>query len=123
MRHFLYPMVSAAPAPAGDGDTASWFRYYKWPGDEEAYVPRRSPFLRAVPGDYLWFVLDGLVLGGVELERIEIPSLPTMKQELWYDQKKIVELYPTPSPPSMTSEGDIDESVGAQWLKTAHKRA
>ena len=85
MKHFLYVMHGSDPAPAGDGDTASWFDYYKWNVDEETYVPKSAPYLAIQDGDFLWFVLDAQVVGGAKVLRVETPSLPTQKQEIWYD--------------------------------------
>ena len=44
MSHFIYAMNSVDPAPAADGDTKSWFEYYKWDVDDFAFVPvHRDP--------------------------------------------------------------------------------
>lgn len=94
MRNLVYVMHGESPAPAGDGDTESWFHYYKWPddgdGDFDAFVPKSYPFLEAAPGDRLWFVLDGKVVGYAPLTQVETPPHPAQKQELWYYTGEIV---------------------------------
>lgn len=91
MKHLAYVMVSTSPAPAGDGDTKSWFEYYKWNGGE-TFVPVSFPFLSAEEGDLLWFVMDGKVLGGAPILRVETPSLPVQRQELWFNSDDMLEL-------------------------------
>lgn len=97
MKHVIYRMKGSDPAPAGDGSTESWFRYYKWPADREsfeAFVPRRVPFLEAETGDLLWFVMDDHVLGCVPLLRVDTPSLPSQVQELWYQTGSVEQMLP-----------------------------
>lgn len=98
MKHVIYRMRGSDPAPAGDGSTESWFRYYKWPAESEpsfeAFVPRRAPFLDVEPGDLLWFAMDGHVLGCVPLLRVDTPSLPTQVQELWYRSAEVEQILP-----------------------------
>lgn len=68
MNHFIYAMNSADPAPATGGDTKSWFEYYKWNVDGPTYVPVSEEFPLALDPDhrpYLWFVMDGNILGCV----------------------------------------------------------
>ena len=124
MRHFLYRMRAANPAPAGDGDTGSWFLFYKWNIDEENYVPQYQPFLDASPGDFLWFVMDGLVRGGAPVLRVENPSLPHQRQEVWYDTKESVDFGGDNLQVSVLHlmHPEIAEEVGATWLKVARRR-
>lgn len=104
MKHIGYIMTGVAPAPAGDGDTKSWFEYYKWNNGGETYVPVRFPFKEAEAGDFLWFVMDGKVLGGASILRVETPPLPTQRQELWFDSSTI-RVFPLGALPS---ELDLD---------------
>jgi len=130
MNHFLYFMKSNAKAPAGDGDTKSWFLYYKWNIEGESWVPKEAPFYEAEPGDMLWFVIDGTLLGGVPILRIENPSLPHQNQDVWYDAGKILE-----SPEGGLREGEqvdyllvqgaarLKQEVGDRWLAAARSRS
>jgi len=93
-RHFLYAMKGSDPAPAGDGDTKSWFAYYKWGNPTVNCVPVSSPYLSAEPGDFIWFVMDGDVLGGARVFSVETPSLPHQKQEIWYRPEDVLEIPP-----------------------------
>lgn len=128
MQNWIYQMRSDDPAPAGDGDTGTWFQYYKWGAkDGETFVPKKWPFLAAQEGDRLWFVLDETILGYAPLLRVETPAARTQSQELWYDASKTYELekvwwfnYVS------TAQGQpLPEDHGAleEWLNTAVKRA
>lgn len=119
MRHFVYTMRSEDPAPAGDGDTGSWFRHYKWAVDDQVFVPKRYPFLDATEVDYLWFSLDGVLLGGVPLDAVDTPSTPTQRQELSYHTKKILEM-----PPGCACEweGEVTKEQGDKWLRMAWQK-
>ena len=68
-QHFVYIITRDAPAPSAGFDMGSWFDYYKWNTEGETFVPvsgdARLEFLRAKEGDWLWFIVDGLVLGCV----------------------------------------------------------
>ena len=95
MKHICYEIRSTDPAPAGDGDAKSWFEFYKWRAEGEQFVPVKydhfKGFIDAEPGDMLWFLVDGTFVGAATIIRVETPSLPTMRQELWYDADKILE--------------------------------
>lgn len=95
MKHICYEIRSTDPAPAGDGDAKSWFEFYKWRAEGEQFVPVKydhfKGFIDAEPGDMLWFVIDSTVIGAAPIVRVETPSLPVQKQELWYDADKILE--------------------------------
>lgn len=121
MKHIPYVMVGSDKAPAGDGNTASWFEYYKWNADGETYVPVRHPFIEAEEGDFLWFVLDSKVLGGVPILRAETPSLPVQIQELWFDASQIVEVDLCPAPPAHACEQWFN-SHGASLLSAGRIR-
>ena len=78
-RHFIYVMTSSDPAPASGGDTGSWFRYYKWDVEGEAFVPFPPETLENSPlpaeGDTLWFVLDGACLGCAPVVRADSANM------------------------------------------------
>lgn len=96
-KHHLYVMNPKAPAPAGDGDTKSWFLFYKFRVEGEVFVPKTEPFLKAEPGDYIWFAfvdraVHGAlpkVFGGAEIVRVEQES--RAHQEIWYRGDDILE--------------------------------
>lgn len=119
-RHFVYSMNGSVKPPAGDGDTASWFRFYKWDTEDEVYVPRLRPFYDASPGDYLWFVLDGKVLGSVQILRIELEESQG-RQEIWYDASKKLVWHDGPFYTATISSELMDR--GPAWLEAATKSA
>lgn len=88
MKHFLYAMHEGDKAPAGVGDTGSWFRYYKWNTEGEVFVPRRAPFLPIATGDMLWFSMGWRLLGCAPVLRIE-EEYSQGVQEIWYEAEKI----------------------------------
>ena len=96
-KHFLYVMDGDDKAPAGDGDTKSWFMFYKWKVEGEVFVPRRYPPLPIEPGDYVWFAFWGrvrgrlvpVVLGGAQIVRVEDEN---RQQEFWYVGDDVLEL-------------------------------
>ena len=118
-QHFLYVMQAASKAPASGGDTKSWFHFYKWDIGGEVFVPQQRPFLEAKEGDFLWFVMDGEVLGGSKIIRIEREESQGV-QELWYRGDDLYKL----EPPSRLSEDacavrQVTDKVGEEWLARA----
>lgn len=116
MCHFLYDFDSRKAAPAGDRDTGSWFYYYKWNVDDEVYIPVSSlylsRFMEAKPGDFLWLAMDGWVLGGASIIRVEY-ELSQRRIELWYNAgaKRIM-------PERLihySAIGEVPPEVGARW--------
>ena len=94
MKHFVYNLISGAAAPAGGGDTGSWFRFYKRQNDGETFVPVAADVsaekgCRVRPGDRLWFVLDGEIVGGVSVLRVVSDELRG-SSELWYAGGELV---------------------------------
>lgn len=90
MNHFIYAMNSSDPAPAAGGDTKSWFYFYKWDVGGFAFVPlSEDDAVGYVPTskDRLWFVMDGRILGCVEVHSF-LPSL-NCEIELHYDTRLI----------------------------------
>lgn len=124
--NFLYVMNGEDPAPAGDGDTRSWFEYYKWNAEGESFMPRDNPHLPVSPGDFLWFVLDGGLVGGVEVLRVETPSLPYQRQEIWYEAAKLLILQQPVEESDLihakANKGKIPEETGARWRTNAVKK-
>lgn len=114
MRHHLYLMKSDAPAPAGDGDTRSWFFFYKWNADGEMYVPQRAPFLEVEAGDMVWFVMDDAVLGGAPILRVE----EEMRcQEIWYRGEAVRAFtVPMPIPEDFLAAREVPEAIAEPWL-------
>jgi hypothetical protein len=124
MKHICYSVNSTDPAPAGDGDAKSWFEFYKWKAEGEQFVPVKHDhfkgFINAEPGDFLWFLVDGVLLGTVPIIRVDTPSIPTMKQELWYDADKMMEL---PEPVHYFADGrNIRETEAQDLLKRCRPR-
>jgi hypothetical protein len=90
MRHFLYRMKAADPAPTGVGDTATWFKYYKLEDGGETYVPAAEESYDALEGDLLWFVMDGTVIGYAPILR-QVDDGMNGRLELWFDSTKYVD--------------------------------
>ncbi len=129
-KHFLHVMNPKAKAPAGDGDTKSWFQFYKWNVEGEVFFPLPMPGLDGVvPGDYLWFAEEGfggpakgfgwLVFGGVPLLRIEEEN---RVQELWYHGEDVLELEPKIMLGGPLVPKWIDAEVANEWLMKATRR-
>lgn len=95
-KHHLYVMNPKATAPAGDGDTKSWFLFYKFRVEGEVFVPKLVPFFSVEVGDYIWFAFEGQVLqgvrpkvfGGAQIVRMEEES---RHQEIWYRGDEVLE--------------------------------
>ena len=88
MRHFVFAMNGNDPAPAGGGDTKSWFMYYKWDVGGEAFIPVPEAIEPPLEGDWLWFAMDGALLGcTVVLRTQEDPS--NNCTEVYYDTRQI----------------------------------
>lgn len=95
MRHYLYKLIGSDPAPAG-GDTKSWLYYYKWGRPELVSLPRREPdHIQGIqPGDGLFILLDGLIIGYVIVEEIQegyVTNVVGPVQELLVHGNKILE--------------------------------
>lgn len=101
MKHFVYSMKGEDLPPAGDGTTSGWFYYYKWDVDGEAYMPFPENLATGEaspePGDLLWFVMDGNLLGYVPLTEARHDQL-NQRVEFCYDTNRIMAL-PLPPPP------------------------
>jgi hypothetical protein len=123
MKHHPYYMASHTRAPAGGGDTKSWFLFYKWNVSEENYVPRLSPYMPAEPGDFIWFVMDNEILGCAEILRAEIPPHPEEVQEIWYNADAILEFDPpVVFEPGVLHPDLFTEEGAAELMKKAKKR-
>ena len=90
MSHFVYAMKSTDKAPAGDGTTATWFKYYKWDVDDETYVPYQpsEDAVRPVANDVVWFVEDLHVLGCAKITKVVEGALHD-RLEIWYDTREL----------------------------------
>jgi hypothetical protein len=89
MQHFLYSMTSTKQAPAGGGDTESWFRFYKLEAREEVYVPSSRAYDDLKEGDLLWFAMDSVIIGYAPLLRQQRDEINDA-WELWFDSSKYV---------------------------------
>lgn len=127
-KHFLYLMNAKTKAPAGDGDTESWFYFYKWGrGVGETYLPQPPPFFEgAAPGDFIWpaFVARGfegrivaVPLGAAQIMRVEQER---HVQEIWYDADDIYAIDPLHQVHSSLHEsGEVPEELAKSWLMRA----
>lgn len=96
-KHFLYVMNPKAKAPAGDGDTKSWFLFYKFRVEGETFVPKTTPLFAAEPGDYIWFAFESNVVqgvrpkifGGAQIVRVE--EVSRGQQEIWYRGDQVID--------------------------------
>jgi|HigsolmetaAR201D_1030396.scaffolds.fasta_scaffold18162_3 hypothetical protein len=97
-KHHLYVMNPIAAAPAGDGDTKSWFLFYKFRVEGEVFVPKTAPLFKAEPGDYIWFAFEAQdpggrrcarVFGGAQIVRVEEESRG--RQEIWYRGDEVLD--------------------------------
>lgn len=120
MQHYIYSMVAAAPAPAGLGDTKSWFDYYKSGAGPEVFVPFTAEQLPAkvLPnvGDALWFAMDGLIFGVARITDA-MDDYVTGKVEVYYDSDHIVPVLD--SPDALPCTGFVDDQATQAWC-SAH---
>jgi len=97
-KHYLYRIYSNSQVHypgrivISAGDPMSWFLYYKWPStltgideQDERYVPRGKPYFDLKKGDILWFVLDSVLFGCVEVLRADEDVGLSNVQEIWYN--------------------------------------
>lgn len=91
-RHFVYRLIGDEPDPIGAGDTRSWFYYYKVDQDGEVWLAWMEEVAPSA-GDWLWILLDGLLVGVAKILRMMDDPLNNRK-EVWYDTKNLV-LFPT----------------------------
>jgi hypothetical protein len=114
MKHVLYNMQGAAPAPAGDGDTKSWFEYYKWDVDGEVFVPVQDT--RAKEGDVLWFAMDGDIIGcAIVLRLFQSVLSQNGGWEIWYRGDRIYKAVKR-ADVAMISEEILPQEQGDAWL-------
>lgn len=94
MQHYTYLMRGNDPAPAGGGDTKSWFEYYKVGTGPDVFVPFTSeqlpPEHRPNPGDYLWFFMDGFLTGVTKVTGVLVDPLNNAVVEVYYDSDRVV---------------------------------
>jgi len=95
-RHYVYAMIAKDPAPAGDGDTSSWFRFYKWCVQGDSFIVTRYPFKSISAGDFLWFSMDDEIFGYVKIEEVEDQTVGGVvrRQELRYNAEKMQQIPP-----------------------------
>lgn len=124
-RHFLYVMDPSAKAPAGTGDTQSWFHFYKWKVEGEVFVPRARPYYPAQIGDFLWFAFltprltsstgrlesPPIVFGGAAITRVEEES---HQQEVWYRGDAVFH-FAEPIEFKGT-DLEVDAALGEEWM-------
>ena len=117
MKHFIYYMTGTDPAPASGGDTKSWFMYYKWDVDGEAFVPFPESSLSkdvvVEPGDRLWFIMDGFPIGCVPILRTA-PDPLNNAIEFHYDTRKMQEALHDRSHVVRTTTGLAENELAEQ---------
>lgn len=88
MQHFLYAVSSDDPAPAGDGDAASWLRHYKLENDDMVYIPQTKGLEGIQAGDSLWFSVNNILQGVVTVDRVEEDAIND-RREIWFNGAEI----------------------------------
>jgi len=83
MKNYDYIIRSDRPAPTAGGDEKSWFLYYKWNIEGGAWVPAPEG---AEVGDFLWFYVDGELMGAVEILQLMHGPMPFMEAHYDADQ-------------------------------------
>jgi len=83
MKNYNYVIRSDRPAPTAGGDEKSWFLYYKWNIEGGAWVPAPEG---AEVGDFLWFYVDGELMGAVEILQLMHGPMPFMEAHYDADQ-------------------------------------
>lgn len=83
MKNYDYVIRSDRPAPTAGGDEKSWFLYYKWNIEGGAWVPAPEG---AEVGDFLWFYVDGELMGAVEILQLMHGPMPFMEAHYDADQ-------------------------------------
>lgn len=118
MQHYIFAMRAGEPAPAGHGDTKSWFEYYKVGNGPHTFVP--FPFGSIVedelpsPGDRLWFAMDGFLTGVTAITSTETGCFADSKLEVYYDSDKISPVI-AGGPPVVPVTGKVTPQLLAAW--------
>lgn len=90
MKFALCIVLGDEPSGFGCGDTRGWFRHYKWETFEETWIPvALDSCENLMPEDWLFFLLDGELLGCVQVLRI-VEDPAHQRKEIWYDDKKTI---------------------------------
>jgi hypothetical protein len=84
--HWLYEMVGDSRDPTNNGRTKTWFEYYKV---NNGYTSVTLDTNDAIPGDVLWFVMDGKVLGRVFVDKVSY-NIVMDGYEAYYDSNSII---------------------------------
>ena len=94
MQHYIFAMQAGAPAPAGHGDTKSWFEFYKKDAGDHVFVPFPAGSIEEdkLPGvgDKLWFAMDGFLTGVANITEVFTSCLSRTHVEVYYNSDKIV---------------------------------
>jgi len=118
MQHYIFAMRAGEPAPAGRGDTKSWFEYYKMGNGPHTFVPFPVDSIgedeHPSAGDALWFAMDDFLIGVTQVTGIQAGSLLSSALEVYYDSDKILPVIAggPASPPAM---GKVKPPQLAAW--------
>jgi hypothetical protein len=124
-RHFLHRMKGTDRLLGGD--TASWFRFYKWEVEGEVFVPRQNgEHLPAQPGDLVWFCLDEQCLGCVEVLQVVLDPMGSGVQEVWYEPSRAWvprDKLTLSATASTISTDEVPSETASQWLRDCLRRS
>jgi hypothetical protein len=119
--HYISHYLSKDTPPATGGDMESWLRYYKLnPENGETYIPVMKDYSEAQPGDVLWFSLDGRLLAGVEILRVQHDPM-NARHEIWYNAEHL--RFCATDLPFVVNDGVmVRNSKGESWWKMSLER-
>ena len=118
MQHYIFAMRAGEPAPAGRGDTKSWFEYYKVGNGPHTFVPFPAASIEEEEppnvGDNVWFSMDGFLTGVAKITDVQLGSLMSSAVEVYYDSDKIIPVV-TGGPPVPPVMGKVKPQLLAAW--------
>lgn len=112
-KHFVYRMQPEKRAPAGCGDTKSWFEYYKLGAAGETFVPTSDPYEEIGPGDVMWFFFEDRPHGGAFITKVIEDPMQDL-QEIWFDSEKY---FSFAGADGEWTDRDVPAPIGEGWLQ------
>lgn len=119
MQHYIYLMNGSDPAPAGGGDTKSWFEYYKVGTGPDVFVPFTAEQLpeeeRPNVGDLLWFIMDGFPTGVTKITGALVDPMHWGSVEVFYDSDRVTPVISGGCVKAVDRSGKVTDPTSLAW--------